>query len=146
MNLAEILVATDFSAAADRAVETAVELARRGGGRVFILHVYELSSFVSKDAARDIERKLAALCRRFDDAGVPFTTAWRAGVAADEVVAFAREIGCELVVVGTHGRRGWDRFALGSVAERIVRMAPMPVLTVPSELPATASAHAGSGV
>jgi nucleotide-binding universal stress UspA family protein len=59
---------------------------------------------------------------------VVLATAW--GDPADEILKYAREHAVDLVVCGTHGRRGVDRLIMGSVAERVLRLAPCPVLTV----------------
>lgn len=61
---------------------------------------------------------------------VPTFVHVRVGKVADEIVQLAIEIGADLVVVGTHGRKGFERFLVGSVAERVVRYAPCPVLVV----------------
>ncbi len=55
-------------------------------------------------------------------------TAW--GDAADEILKYAKTHRVDLIVCGTHGRRGWDHLVMGSIAERIVRLAACPVLTV----------------
>lgn len=62
--------------------------------------------------------------------GVPVETHLREGVPSEELVAFADGTGCDCIVVGTHGRRGVSRMLLGSLAERLVRTAPVPVTTV----------------
>jgi nucleotide-binding universal stress UspA family protein len=79
------------------------------------------------------EAKLVEL-RRFADvkehAGVPIETAFRQGDACFEICEAARETGADLIVMGTHGRSGFKRLALGSVTESVLRDAPAPVLTV----------------
>ena len=62
--------------------------------------------------------------------GVQLETKLEVGEAAPSIVRFAREAGCELIVMGTHGRSGLERLILGSVAEHVLRQAPCPVLTV----------------
>src|SRR6185295_7251497 len=62
---------------------------------------------------------------------VPIVVASQRGDAADEIVRYARDHGIQLIVLGTHGRTGVSRVLLGSVAERVIRTAPCPVLTVP---------------
>jgi nucleotide-binding universal stress UspA family protein len=73
------------------------------------------------------ERVLADLVDRVGD---DVTTAVREGRPPEEVVGYAREVGADVVATGTRGRHGEGRFILGSVAEEVVRTAPMPVLTV----------------
>jgi universal stress protein A len=72
------------------------------------------------------------------DQRVIVATAW--GDASDEILKYARNHDIDLVVCGTHGRRGWNHLVMGSVAERIVRLAPCPVLTVPAVGTITAAA------
>ncbi len=63
-------------------------------------------------------------------AGVPIETTWVIGFPAKDIVRLATEVQADLIVVGTYGRRGMSHLLLGSVAERVVRTAPCPVLTV----------------
>jgi nucleotide-binding universal stress UspA family protein len=133
-----ILVATDFSDAARHALEIALELAERSGARLSVLHVYPVvpampygSAFVwpmeqIAAGARDAlaEHLVAAKARYADCEGV-----LRPGAAADQIDAFARECGVDLIVMGTQGRRGLARALLGSTAERVVRTSSVPVLT-----------------
>ena len=74
-------------------------------------------------------RRLAALRAGTSTGGVIVDTQTRVGDAASEIVRYAGEHGYDLIVVGTHGRRGFRRLVLGSVAELVVRTAEVPVLT-----------------
>lgn len=76
------------------------------------------------------EAQLSALVAEAQTAGVDAVAQIRTGVPAESIVEAAREAKAELIVVGTHGRTGFERLVLGSVAERVVREAPCPVLTV----------------
>jgi hypothetical protein len=67
---------------------------------------------------------------------VPVVAAVESGVPAARIVDYARRHDIDLIVMGSHGRTGFSRALLGSVAERVVRLAPCPVLTVPREAPA----------
>lgn len=138
-----ILVATDFSACADAALGAATSLARTMGSALTIVHVqsplpaYAFAEGAAPDLARleDEQRRWAEdrLERQAETArasGVSVSTALRVGMPADEVVQAARDTGTDLIVVGTHGRTGLNRLLIGSVAERIVRTAPCPVLTM----------------
>jgi universal stress protein A len=124
----EIVFATDFSDCSESAGRVAVAHARRLGARLHVLHV-ELAR--SRAAPRRLEALVSAL-------GAPDGTVvqLRAGGAAEEIVKYAREVEAGLVVVGTHGRTGVSRALLGSVAERVTRTAPCPVLVVPRGAPA----------
>ena len=139
----KILVGTDFSEPSDAARRTAVELARRLGAELEIVHVEEpLPAYAfSEGALPDLprlqeevrnwaERELEQQAKEARAAGVPVTTAVLLGTPANAIVEKARADGADLIVAGTHGRTGLERVLLGSVAERIVRNAPCPVLTV----------------
>jgi universal stress protein A len=118
----EILLATDFSEASESAVQTARDYGRLFGARVHLLHV-----------APSEEHSLAPLLAGLADTFVPVPTvvcSVRGGVPARAIVKYARDNEIDLVVMGTHGRTGMSRALLGSVAERVVRTAPCPVLTV----------------
>ncbi len=119
----DILAATDFSDNGDAAVRTAHAYARALGARLHVLHV----TWAGELGVTDLFAELKA---RLGDA-VPVTIASQRGDPADEIVRYARRHGVQLVVVGTHGRSGVSRAVLGSVAARVVRGAPCPVLTVP---------------
>jgi nucleotide-binding universal stress UspA family protein len=136
-----VVVATDFSDGSDEALTQAIELAKQTGATLDILHVvefgaevfpYGLSSFADRGGLiAYIDRELS---RRVDvaaAAGVTARTRLREGSAAHEILEHAREVGADLVVVGSHGRTGLAHALLGSVAERVVRHARCPVLTIP---------------
>ena len=72
---------------------------------------------------------------RPDDPSIPFEHRTRTGDAAEEITALAREAGCDLIVMGTHGRTGLARWLMGSVAEKVLRHALCPVLTVKTPTP-----------
>ncbi len=139
----KILVATDFSEPSDAARRMAVELARRLGAELEIVHVEEpLPAYafaegplpdlprLQEEVRSWAERELEQQAKEARDAGVPVTTAILVGTPANAIVETARTDGADLIVVGSHGRTGLERVLLGSVAERIVRNAPCPVLTV----------------
>lgn len=139
-----ILVPTDFSPASEAALACAKELAHTFEARVSLLHVitdpaatgmwtpevYVPASEEARDrliqqARQRLEEALTA------DERVKFNVAIeaRVGSAAEGIQQFAREQHVDLIVMGTHGRRGLSHMLLGSVAERVVRTAPCPVLT-----------------
>lgn len=147
----KILVASDLSENADPALVSALSLGEKLGAAVVALHVtppsYESHRWYAPLVVEEIEfyRNLArkeqdaallALQDRLATLGArhnlhPATEAVvRAGEPAEVVIALAGELGCDLVVVGTHGRRGLSHLMLGSVAERVVRTSTCPVLTV----------------
>jgi universal stress protein A len=140
-----ILVPTDFGAASDAALECAKEIARRFNGRLYLLHVVEdptatgvwtpeiyvgASAELRETLLRDAKLRLDKALTEAEREEFKATIEIRVGAAAQAIGEFARETGIELIVMGTHGRRGLAHMFLGSVAERMVRTAPCPVLTV----------------
>jgi nucleotide-binding universal stress UspA family protein len=135
-----ILVATDGSDVMLPVVEHAAKLAREHDATVHALYVIDAAGFTDlpmesswenlrqmlqeegQNALDDVERRVG------DDVAVEGVI--REGSPSAEIVAYAEEAGCDLVVMGTHGRQGLDHFLLGSVAERVVRTAKVPVLTI----------------
>jgi nucleotide-binding universal stress UspA family protein len=136
-----LLVAHDFSETAERALTYAIALASKLEARVTIIHAYELPSYgypdglaftaeVVENIQRSSEEGLRAVADRAEKAGVPVTAILRQGPAWSEIDAVAKDSKADLIVMGTHGRKGLTRALLGSVAEKVVRTAPCPVLTV----------------
>jgi nucleotide-binding universal stress UspA family protein len=134
-----ILCAADFSACSQCAFEVARALARDSHARLLVLHVATPPPLVTwGELERALDRRdgyraeLAHKLREsYPDDG-PGAAEYRVedGDPATEIAGVARELGCDLVVTGTHGRTGFDRLLLGSVAEKVLRKAPCPVLTV----------------
>ena len=131
----------DFSETSRVALEEASELARRYQGELALLHVFEPPVATTdlmvappemfEQTAKDLERKLELWKGEAEQRGAKAVRALVVtGAAATETVRFAREGGYDLVVMGTHGRRGLRHLVLGSVAERVVREAPCAVLVV----------------
>mgnify|MGYP006200494701 CR=1 FL=1 len=140
-----ILVAVDGSPTSMKGLREAIRLAKSQRARLFILHVVNefmaynyLESMaigtdvraVLREAGRKILERAQAEARR---QGVKAATVMReivGGAAADPIVREARKLGADLIVLGTHGRRGVRRLVLGSDAEQVVRTASVPVLLV----------------
>jgi nucleotide-binding universal stress UspA family protein len=148
-----ILVAVDFSEPSRLAFDDAAELAQKFGAELDVLHVWEVPSFVPPEVAVVVGSgaELADAVKKAAEKGLDsfVADAARRGIA---VHAARLEMGLpastiadaatdyDLLVLGTHGRSGLTRFLLGSVAERVVRHAPCPVLTVRNRLrPANSS-------
>ena len=135
-----ILLPTDGSEGMTRVIEHAGELAQVHGATVHVLYVIDTASLstLPMDAAFDSLRglleeegtKAADEAERLipDDVDVERTII--DGSPAAEIVECAREVDCDVVVMGTHGRGGLDRILLGSVAEHVLRRSPVPVVTV----------------
>ncbi len=132
-----VVVATDGSKSVTRAVDVGLDLAGRFDADVHALSVIDAGEVdASPEQLRDeLETALethaeAALATVRERAGNGLTTEIREGHPAPEICAYAREIDADLIVTGTRGRHGENRFLLGSVAEKVVRSSPVPVLTV----------------
>jgi universal stress protein A len=138
-----ILVPTDFSETAQAATRIASDLSRRFEAPLTLVYVFERTVyplpdeyilFTSKQLGYmfgEFNQRLAGAQRQALDAGaIGVTTRLLHGWAPDEITRFASEGGFDLIVMGTHGRRGIKHVVIGSVAERVVRMASCPVLTV----------------
>jgi universal stress protein A len=147
-----ILVAIDFAESAEQALARAVELARSESAELIILHVYiDLPAYpevtagrveaIYEEQRRWVEDELERRARTARGQGLIVRPLVRTGSPAGTIARVAAEERADLVVVGTHGRSGIDRLVVGSVAERVVRHAPCPVLVVkPSAAAARAAA------
>ncbi|SFG42006.1 Nucleotide-binding universal stress protein, UspA family [Halopelagius inordinatus] len=136
-----ILVPTDGSEGSERVVEHAVRLADVHGATVHALYVVNSGSFaglpmesswegLDEMLRADAEEAVAEVRRIATDADIPAETKIIDGSPSREIVEYAEREGCDLVVMGTHGRGGLDRLLLGSVAEKVIRASNVPVLTV----------------
>jgi len=143
MRIERILCAVDFSEPSEEAARFAVDVACQFGAEVTLLHVYAVPGYaypegvmvaapdVMTEVLAQIDRSLEIWKKEAEARGAPkVRTASVQGSAAGEIVRYAEEHGVDLIVVGTHGRGGLAHVLLGSVAEKVVRRAPCPVLTV----------------
>jgi nucleotide-binding universal stress UspA family protein len=120
-----LLVATDGSAESQAAVRFGATVAQKLAGTLTLLHVMlPAEESVDTDALLRAAQAEAASC------GVPATTRAEIGDPADTIVAVRREIGADMLVVGTHGRRGLARVFFGSIAESVYKSVPFPVAVV----------------
>jgi nucleotide-binding universal stress UspA family protein len=139
-NFKHILMPTDFETPSSYALELAIGLAQAFDANLTLLHVWEipaypynevmlsngdLASSMEKAAAKRLTETLRHVQERLPRANSELRT----GVPWREVVASAGALGADLIVMGTHGRRGLTHAFLGSVAEKVVRASPVPVLT-----------------
>jgi len=147
----QILVPIDFSPHSTAAFELAVEIARAFDSKIRLLHCYQIqpggispygiaipSSYFAeiRDAAT---QQLEAWQEEHVPAGVAVDSSLMSDTPSESILASAKEIGADLIVMGTRGLSGFKHVMLGSVAERTVRLAPCPVMTV------HASAHDSAG-
>jgi nucleotide-binding universal stress UspA family protein len=147
IHLKKILVATDFGETADVALAYGRTLARTFGAALHVLHVAE--DVIMRNAGLggdsyiallpDLQRDLEASARKAleervidnDRPPIPTTPIVLTSLApARTIVEYAKGAGIDLIVIGTHGRSGFNRLMMGSIAEKVVRTAPCPVLTV----------------
>jgi nucleotide-binding universal stress UspA family protein len=139
----KILVPTDFSTGAKTALKQAMALARPLGAQLTVLNVFPLPNYILPDGtvflaeaptlAQIATRATAALDelkKSLSAEGLSVHVEAVAGAPADEIVRLAKEGGFDMIVMGTHGRTGLAHLLIGSVAERVVRLSPCPVLTV----------------
>lgn len=128
IQIRNILVPTDFSDDAANALEHARELALAFRARVHLLHVMDSSAHPREGVPAETEASLAALAASLD--GLETETATRWGHPAERIVDYARKNSVDMIVMGTHGRRGLARLVLGSTTEKVVRISDCPVFSV----------------
>lgn len=139
----KILIAIDFSENSDYAFDYALTLARQFQAEMTIMHVInepvDLRGFyvphisfeqLEKEIEEGAEKMMEKFCQA-KLAGFPnYKTAIISGIPYEEIIRKAEETGTSLIVLGTHGRTGLDHLIFGSTAERVVRSASCPVLTI----------------
>jgi nucleotide-binding universal stress UspA family protein len=150
-----ILVPTDFGPASDAAFVCAKELALRFGAQLSVLHVvtdpratgvwtpdvYVPASQETRDwFLREARRRLEDILNAEDGGRFSLTVDARIGAVAPVILDYAVDRNVDLIVMGTHGRTGLSHMLLGSVAERVIRTAPCPVLTTHAAREAQAEA------
>ena len=134
-----ILFATDFSSHSEAALPYALSIARKYGSKLFPVHVISLSPFpnsaptlalqsIAAQAVREAKAAIAKLEPRLG--GILHEAIIRKGDLAEQLSSIIADQKIDLIVAGTRGRTGVSKFLMGSVAERIFRQAPCPVLTV----------------
>ena len=142
LTLSRVLVAVDFTETSDKAFDFALELAAKFAADVTAVHAFEIPVIGFPDGAlvatADIAARIQESARQGLDAavtarlgrGVKITSVLREGAAQEEIRAVAEEIRADLIVIGTHGRKGLARALLGSVAENVIRTVKTPVLVI----------------
>jgi nucleotide-binding universal stress UspA family protein len=137
-----ILVPVDFSEHSSRALDTAIELAKQFQGKLHLVHSYPITPVMlapyevslpvdlERSVRQAADKQLGEWAARVRQAGVPVETSSTAEPASDAIVGCAKKIGADLIVMGTQGLTGLKHLLLGSVAERTLRLAPCPVLTL----------------
>jgi universal stress protein A len=140
----KILYATDFSKASERALQEAVEQAKRNRAELLVVHVIEPVPYVSGEefgggeiyakleeiSKREAQASMAKLMQRLKKTRVKAQSFLFKGSAHDQIVKAARSKKADMIVIGTHGRTGLSKLFMGSVAGKVVSSAACPVVTV----------------
>ena len=140
MTVKHILVPTDFSEYADYALDYAIELARTLQARLTVVYVLHLSSLALGETSPAVldatwkaleanaQQRTQMALARVQQAGLQGASAIVEGIPFQAIIETAESRGIDLIVMGTHGRTGLTHVLMGSVAEKVVRLAPCPVL------------------
>jgi universal stress protein A len=139
----KVLVPTDFSDRSKKAFKYALGFARQFGSEIVLAHVLEPELAASgarhaleiplraQDKLSVAEKNLQALATSSLPTGNLYvTSSVRTGSTAHEIVEAAKDFDVDLIIIATHGLSGWKSFGMGSITERVARMAPCPVLVV----------------
>ncbi|RDZ64990.1 universal stress protein [Haloferax sp. Atlit-12N] len=134
----EILLPVDGSPAAEQAIPHVFDLAERYDATVHVLFVVNttrdnagiISGTVLETLEQEGQRVVDEVVERGESRGIETVGAVRRGAPHETILDYATEHGAEVIAMATHGRTGVERVLLGSVTERVVRTAPVPVLTV----------------
>jgi nucleotide-binding universal stress UspA family protein len=143
MDIRRILAPTDFSELSTQGLKSALELAQTFGAKLLLLHVVEppaypvegivpshLGAPLLDDLERQASNELAQILPEVQGSGVDVARRVVVGTPYRKIVEVAEEEKADLIVMTTHGRTGLSHLVMGSVAEKIVRTAPCPVLTM----------------
>lgn len=144
--ISNILCPTDFSEGARRALSHAAALARGTGAHLTVAHAWgstppaslygdagAVAAVHAEQRGEEVER-LNVFVEAFRAQGVKISTVALEGAPVPVLLSFIEEEGVDLLVLGTHGRSGFERLVLGSVTEKLLRKAPCPVLTIPASI------------
>lgn len=142
----KILVPTDFSACSEQAVTYAADLAASVKAKLYVIHVAEHSNaggdpdaqkFIIPEYLAEVEKKLREQLNQTVNQlklrGVDAQPILVGGRAYADIVKTAKDLGVDLIVLATHGRTGFSHFVFGSTAEKVVRLASCPVLTIKTQ-------------
>jgi nucleotide-binding universal stress UspA family protein len=147
----KLLVPIDFSEHSKKTVEAATQLAVLTGGSITLLHVFQVPNYPAAFyqglyteheqvktqvdlLKREANAQLALVIEQIVAKGLEAHPLLRIGNPYDEIVTAAKEVGADLIIIGSHGHAGLERFLVGSTAERVVQYAPCPVLVVKKKL------------
>ena len=138
----KILCPVDFSEFTDEILEYAVSIAQKYNAELYLIHIIpNLNYFtpyesfftpenlivVEKNMETEVNKDFDAIIKKID---IPVKKVIKTGAAFVEIIDYVRTESINLIIMGTHGRTGLEHILIGSVAERVIRKAPCPVLTV----------------
>jgi nucleotide-binding universal stress UspA family protein len=149
-NIHKILIAVEDSSFSDQSIKYGLELAKKFDAEVVLVHVNEIpvnppyiaDPFFNeapmimpdmRELQEDVSKKLFDRIQKQMGDEITLYTYNRFGRPKDEILATAEECDADLIILGTHGRTGFDHFISGSVAESVVRRAKCPVLVIPNK-------------
>lgn len=138
-----IVIATDGSENSKKAIFCGIEIAKLSGSTVYAIHVIDTPSMVSEIwtagkelihemMIRDGKKTLSETKKIVEDSGVEVKDVLLSGHPAEEIIKFAEDNNIDLIVMGTLGATGLEKFLMGSVAEKVVRFSKIPVMVVRS--------------
>jgi len=146
IRLKTILFPTDFSETSQEAARYAISFAREFKAKVFVLHVVNEKIFtessmprvvsveeMEREMTEEARKRLKTLVPAEEAEGLDWETVIRQGEPFLEIIRFAKDQDVDIIVIGTHGRSGFEHIIFGSTAEKVVRKAPCPVLSVRPE-------------
>lgn len=142
INIKNILCPIDYSVYSEKALEYAIEFAEKYQAKLYLIHVLDIRiydmndpdlynvSIVDKDTIDRLKERLLRCIREDIKEKISVEAVVVQGVPFTEIIRAAKEYMVDLIVLGTHGRTGLSQAIMGSVAERVVRKSPCPVLTI----------------
>lgn len=135
----KILIPVDFSGLAQEAIDIGIDLGKKYNSKIYLLTVSEIVNVgygelvlpeeIFKKHRELIMDTLKKFAKKFEEAGLDVELSIREGIVYEEIVDYAKEKKIGLIVMPTHGRKGIEKFFMGSVSEKVVKLAHCPVLT-----------------
>ena len=135
----KILIPVDFSGLAQEAIDIGIDLGKKYNSKIYLLTVSEIVNVgygelvlpeeIFKKHRELIMDNLKKFAKEFEEAGLDIELSIREGIVYEEIVDYAKEKKIGLIIMPTHGRKGIEKFFMGSVSEKVVKLAHCPVLT-----------------
>ena len=143
LTVSALLIPTDFSENAAKALDVAKQIARGTNAVLHIMHVVEPVVYpadwsfaqvgfadIEKELESNTQKQISAIAEQLTSEGFKVVTKVVKGRASDEICNYAKNESISIIAIGTHGRSGLEHFLFGSTTERVLRKAPCPVLSV----------------